>query len=66
MAIIPYKSLFDYTEIEKLGDLKRLKLAIEYLPDEKLMKHLEKERGYGRNDYPIRGMWNSLLAGIIY
>lgn len=66
MAIIPYKSLFDYTEIEKLGDLKRLKLAIEYLPDEKLMKHLEKERGYGRNDYPIRGMWNSLLAGIVY
>ena len=30
------------------------------------MRHLEKERGDGRDDYPIRGMWNSLLAGIIY
>lgn len=66
MAIIPQKPLFDYTEIEKLGDLKRLLLVINYLPDEDLMKHLEKERGNGRNDYPIRGMWNSLLAGIIY
>jgi len=66
MAIIPQKSLFDYTEIEKLGDLKRLKLVMEYLPDEEFMKHLEEERGNGRDDYPIRGMWNSLLAGIIY
>ena len=66
MAIIPQKSLFDYTEIEKLGDLKRLKLVMEYLPDEEFMKHLEKERGNGREDYPVRGMWNSLLAGIIY
>lgn len=66
MAIIPQKTLFDYSEIEKLGDLERLLLVIEYLPDEKFMRHLEKERGNGRNDYPIRGMWNSLLAGIVY
>ena len=66
MAIIPQRKLFDYTEIENLGDLERLLLVTEYLPDEKLMKHLEKERGNGRDDYPIRGMWNSLLAGIVY
>lgn len=66
MAIIPQKSLFDYTEIENLGDLERLLLVTEYLPDEKFMKHLEKERGKGRKEYPIRGMWNSLLAGIVY
>jgi len=66
MAIISQMKLFDYTEIEKLGDLERLLLVTEYLPDEKLMKHLEKECGKGRDDYPIRGMWNSLLAGIIY
>jgi len=66
MAIIPQRKLFDYTEIEKLGDLERLKLVMEYLPDEKFMKHLEKERGDGRDDNPIRGMWNSLLAGIVY
>jgi len=66
MAIIPQMKLFDYREIENLGDLKRLQLAINYLPDEKLMKHLEKERGKGRDKYPIRGMWNSLIAGIVY
>ncbi|MFW6230373.1 MAG: transposase [Halanaerobium sp.] len=66
MAIIPQRKLFDYTEIEKLGDLERLRLVMEYLPDEEFMRHLEKERGNGRNDYPIRGMWNSLLAGIVF
>ena len=66
MAIIPQMSLFDYREIESLGDLKRLRLVLEYLPDEKFMKHLEKERGNGRDDYPIRAMWNSILAGIIF
>ncbi len=66
MAIIPQMKLFDYREVEILEDLKRLELVIVYLPDEKFMKHLEKERGNGRNDFPIRGMWNSLLAGIVY
>ena len=67
LAIITRQSqLFDWDELENLGDLERLKLVMEYLPDEKFMRHLEKERGDGRDDYPIRGMWNSLLAGIIY
>jgi hypothetical protein len=30
------------------------------------MKVLEKERGKGRDDYPIRAVWNSILAGIVY
>ncbi|MFO7814351.1 MAG: hypothetical protein R6V14_01205 [Halanaerobiales bacterium] len=46
--------MFGYTEIEKLGDLKRLLLVIEYSPDEEFMKHLENERGNERNDYPIK------------
>jgi transposase len=66
MAIIPQMRLFDYREVESLGDLERLRLVIEYIPDEEFMKHLEKERGNGRNKYPIRGMWNSILAGIVY
>lgn len=36
------------------------------MPDEELMKKLERERGKGRNDYEIRAMWNSILAGIVY
>lgn len=66
MAIIPNKRLFGYRECEDLGDLERLKLVMEILPDEKLMRHLERKRKHGRNDNPIRGMWNSILAGIVF
>lgn len=27
---------------------------------------LERRRGRGRNDYPLRAMWNSLVAGIVF
>ena len=30
------------------------------------MRMLEEERGRGRGDYPIRPVWNPLLAGIVY
>lgn len=66
MAIIPQKQLFGWKEIDELGDLQRLLLVLDYLPDEGLMKKLEQERGRGRDDYPIRPVWNSILAGIVY
>lgn len=66
MAIIPQMSLFSWKEIDELGDLDRLRLVLEYMPDEKLMKTLEKNRGKGRDDYPVRAMWNSVLAGIVF
>jgi hypothetical protein len=30
------------------------------------MQILERERGNGRNDYSVRAVWNSILAGIIF
>ena len=67
MASIPQKQLFVWSEIEKLRDLPRLKLILEALPDEKLMRVLEKERGQsGVNKYPIRAVWNSIIAMIVY
>jgi len=62
MAIIPQKQLFGWQEVDELGDLQRLLLVLNYLPDEELMKKLEQERGRGRDDYPIRAVWNSILA----
>ncbi|NMD32659.1 MAG: transposase, partial [Firmicutes bacterium] len=38
--------------MEGLGDLERLQLVIESMPDEDLMRRLERERGFGRDDYP--------------
>lgn len=67
MAIIPQISLFNWeNDIEILGDLERLQLILRNLPDEQLIRKLEAERGRGRDDYPVRAMWNGLLAGLIY
>ena len=66
MAIIPQPRLFGWEEIEQLGDLERLRLVLASLPDEELMRDLEKERKSGRDDYPVRAVWNSIRAGIIY
>lgn len=66
MAIIPQANLFSWQEIEDLGDLERLRLVLWHLPDEALMQVLERERGRGRDDYPVRAVWNSVLAGIVF
>ena len=66
MAIIPQKQLFSWKEIEDLADLQRFSLLVKYLPDENLMGNLESLRSRGRDDYPVRATWNSILAGIVY
>lgn len=66
MAIITQLRLFGWEEIEELQDLERLDLVLRYIPDENLMRELEEERGNGRDDYPVRAMWNAVLAGIVY
>jgi hypothetical protein len=66
MSIISQISMFSWeNEIEVLGDLKRLKLVLENMPDEIFMRKLENERGNGRNEYPVRAMWNALIAMIV-
>ena len=66
MAIIP-KSLFGWEEeIENLGDLLRLQIVLETIPDETLMRKLFKQRGKGRNDFPVRAMWNLIIAGVVF
>ena len=41
MAIIAQKKLFGWNEIDELGDLDRLRLVLQWLPDEPLMQVLE-------------------------
>ena len=66
MAIIPRRSLFCWKNVKSSSDLDRLRLVLESLPDEALMVKLEAHRGKGRDDYPVRAIWNSLLAGIVF
>jgi len=67
MAIISQTTLFSWkNEIDNLGDNERLVRVLDNLPDEELMRKLEKERGRGRNDFPIRAMWNMVIAMIVF
>lgn len=70
MAIIQEMHLFSWRtfqkDIQNLGDLERFKLVIETIPDRKLIQTLEFLRGNGRDDYPIKAVWNSILAGIVF
>ena len=66
MAIIAQKQIFGWNEIDGLGDLERLRLVVEYMPDEKLMRYLESGRKHGRDDYPVRAVWNAILAGVVF
>jgi len=66
MAIIPQRRLFGWEDVENLGDLERLQLVLKVMPDEPLMRTLETQRGRGRDDYPVRALWNSVLAGIVF
>jgi len=66
VAIIPQPQLFSWDQVEAASDVDRLQMLVEALPDEDLMRTLEAERKGKRDDYPIRAVWNSLLAGIVF
>ena len=66
MATISDPFLFRWDSVDQLGDLERLQLVLDALPDEPLMQLLEADRGHGRNDYPVRPMWNSLIAAFVF
>jgi len=66
MAKILNRFLFSWQDIEARSDLQRLRLVVEYLPDEDLMVVMEAHRKNGRDDYPVRAVWNSILSGIVY
>ena len=60
--IISQMSFTDYGMIEILGDLERFLLALLGMDDEALMLRLEAGRRNGRDDYPVRVMWNLVIA----
>ena len=66
MAIIPQAQLFTWDQIGASSDLDRLHMTLDSLPDESLMRALERERKGRRDDYPIRPVWNSVIAGIVF
>ena len=56
MASIPQRRLFSWRDIEARSDLDRLRMVLDVMPDEGLMRTLELLRGKGRDDYPVRAV----------
>jgi hypothetical protein len=66
MAIIPQPSLFSWKEVEATDDLTRFARVRDVLPDEPLMRTLEAERKGKHDEYPLRAVWNGLIASVIF
>jgi hypothetical protein len=66
MATILQPYLLSWKEIEVASDLDRLRLVLDSLSDESLVSYLEVRRANGRDDYPIRAVWNAVIAGIVF
>ncbi len=66
MALHIQPFLFSWQEVDARSDLDRLRLVLEALPDQGLVRRLEAARGRGRDDYPVRACWNALVAGVVY
>jgi hypothetical protein len=66
LATIIQQKIFSWKDVEESGELERVRMVMEALPDDALMEALEAERKGRRDDYPIRPVWNSILGGIVY
>jgi hypothetical protein len=59
-------SLFSWDTVEARSDLDRFFLFRDHLPDADIIQALEVQRGQGRDDFPVRAMFNAVLAGIVF
>ena len=66
MATITKPFLFSWKDVEARSDLNRFYLVRDNLPDEKIMMGLEDRRGNGRDEFPVRAMWNAIIAGVVF
>ena len=65
MAVIQ-APLFSWDAVEARSDLDRFFLVRDHLPDEPIVQSLKAQRGQGRDDFPVRAMWNAVVAGVVF
>lgn len=65
MARMAQGELFSWDFVGTLPDLERIRVVLENLGDEELVSKLEGKRGVGRDDYPIRPMWNFVVSFLL-
>jgi hypothetical protein len=52
--------------LDAQSDLHRLRLALDYLPDQPIIEALQSRRGKGRDDFPFAALWNAVVAGVVF
>ncbi len=64
MAMIPQISIFDNTEVyDNLGDLERVKLILDNIPDENLIEAIRRDKNVkGRKGIPLEALMNIYWA----
>jgi Transposase DDE domain/Transposase domain (DUF772) len=64
MMIAITKPLFAWDALEDSPSLKSIRLLLEAIPDQALLKSLRDARGKGRDDYPVEVLWGTLVLAI--
>lgn len=65
MARILEQGVFTWNFVDRMPDITRIRLVLDNLPDEELMLKLERKRKCGRDDYPVRAMWNLVVTYLL-
>src|SRR3954470_19486237 len=53
--------LFAWARLEDHPELSTLRQLLEVLPDQALLDGLDKARGKGRDDFPVRVLWGTVV-----
>jgi hypothetical protein len=64
MRIHATKPLFAWECLDDSPSLKTIKAFLDAVPDGSLLESLRRQRGKGRNDYPVHVLWGVLLLAI--
>ena len=65
MRLNTQQPLFAWEALEDSPSLQTIRTVLEQLPDGRLLAALHAWRGKGRDDYPVRALWGTLLLTIL-
>src|SRR5512143_1903659 len=65
MRIHVREPLFAWNALEDSPSIRTIRDFLQAIPDHDLLAALQRERGHGRDDYPVRVLWGVLLLTIL-
>ena len=65
MRIHATAPLFAWAELEDSPSLVTIRAVLQSLPDQDLLDGLQRARGHGRDDYPVRVLWGVTVLAVL-